>query len=387
LADKRAVFVPFGLPGEEVRVQIGEEKKGFARGAISEILKTAPDRTGPRCPHFTACGGCAYQHIAYETQLQAKTEILRDQLQRIGKLEVPAIQPIVAAPTPWNYRSQIRFYFTTAGELGFQAPRSPEVVPITECHLMDKTLTEIWPRLDMGTIPGLDQISLRVGAGEEVLLILESSDPHPLELEVDLPISVIHAGPGGSLVLAGDDHLISAVAGREFQVSADSFFPANLPMAETMIQHILDHLEIPKNATLIDAYCGVGLRSAFLAPRVNRLISIEATPSACEDFVVNLDEFDNVELYEAAVERVLPALGLSPDILVAAPPKSGLGPRTLDGVFALGPETIVYVSRDPATLSRDARRLTEGGYQLQKITPFDSHPQTYQIGSISFWRK
>ncbi|MBU1660595.1 MAG: class I SAM-dependent RNA methyltransferase [Chloroflexi bacterium] len=389
LPDQRAVFVPYALPNETVRICLVEEKRGYARAELVEVLEPSPERIEPRCSHFAQCGGCHYQHIPYEVQLQAKTDILRDQLKRIGKLEHPTIRPIIPSPHPWNYRNHVQFHLTPDGKLGFQSPRSHEVIPIGECHLLQTPLNETWPLLDIESIPGLDRVGLRLGVGDDIMLTLESSDPNPVELSVDLPLSVVHLGPGGCLVLAGDDHTVIEVGGRPFRVSAGSFFQVNTPMAEAMVQHLLDNLSLTGETSVIDAYCGVGLFSAFLAPRVQQLIGIESSSSACDDFVVNLDEFDNVELYEAPVEDVLPHLDLDsvPEILVADPPRGGLGRRTLDGILTLGPEVIAYISCDPATLSRDARRLTEGGYQLRQITPFDLFPQTYHIESISFWDK
>jgi 23S rRNA (uracil1939-C5)-methyltransferase len=387
LEDKRAVFVPFTLPGERVVIRLVEEKKGYARGELLEVLEPSPFRIEPRCPHFTLCGGCHYQHIPYKHQLQAKDEIIRDQLNRIGKLDEPPLQPVVPSPNPWNYRNHIQFHISPEGILGFQRPRSHKVIPIKECHLPEVSLGEIWPRLDMEFIPGLDRVGLRVGVGEDILVNLESSDPEPVEMSLDLPISVVHTGPGGSLVLAGDDKITMEIAGRVFQVSAGSFFQVNSQVAEAMVQHILDHLSIPPEATLVDAFCGVGLFSAFLAPRVDRLIGIESSPSACEDFVVNLDEFENVDLYEAPVGDVLPAIETPVDIIVLDPPRTGLDRTTMDAVLSLGPAILVYVSCDPATLSRDSHRLAEGGYKMTQLTPFDLFPQTYHIESISFFHK
>jgi 23S rRNA (uracil1939-C5)-methyltransferase len=172
---------------------------------------------------------------------------------------------------------------------------------------------------------------------------------------------------------------------RPFRISAGAFFQVNTPMAEKMVKHLLENLELDPQDTLVDAYCGVGLFSAFLAPKVKRLIGIEAHPEACEEFVINLDEFENVELYESSVEDALSAPGMAADILVADPPRAGLGRPALEGIQTLKPRVIAYVSCDPATLGRDARFLTEMGYQLRQITPFDLFPQTYHIESISFW--
>jgi 23S rRNA (uracil1939-C5)-methyltransferase len=131
----------------------------------------------------------------------------------------------------------------------------------------------------------------------------------------------------------------------------------------------------------------VGLFSAFLAEKAGQLIGIESSPAACEDFAVNLDEFENVALYEAPAEDVLPYLQEKPQALVVDPPRSGLEPRALDGILRLDAPVLAYVSCDPATLGRDARRLAAGGYRLQQVTPFDLFPQTYHIESVSFWAR
>jgi 23S rRNA (uracil1939-C5)-methyltransferase len=132
----------------------------------------------------------------------------------------------------------------------------------------------------------------------------------------------------------------------------------------------------------LDVYCGVGLFSAFLAPKCERLVGVEASPSACEDFGVNLDEFDHVELYEGAAEDVIPHLEAEQAIVLLDPPRSGVDKRALDAIRQLAPEVIAYVSCDPSTLARDAARLIAGGYRLVEVTPFDLFPQTYHIESI-----
>jgi len=388
LPDGKAAFVPFALSGEKVRIRLLEEKRGFARGELLEVLEASSDRIEPRCPHFGACGGCHYQNIPYEKQLVVKAEILVDQLQRIGKLKDPPVQPAMASPKPWNYRNHVQFHLTEEGELGFIAVKTAanhNVIPIAECHLPEETLIDLWKQLDIEAIPNLDRVSLRLGADDDRMLVLESNDPEPIEMELDLPVSVIYRGPGGSLVLGGDNHIVIEVLGRLFRVSAGAFFQVNTAMGGKMVTHLLENLDLKSGDTLVDAYCGVGLFSAFLAPKVGRLIGIEAHPKACEDFIANLDEFENVELYESPVEDALPALGTAVDILVADPPRAGLGRTTLEGLQTQKPHVIAYISCDPATLGRDARYLTEMGYQLRQVTPFDLFPQTYHIESISFW--
>ena len=383
LRDQRAVFVPFALPGERVRIKLVEEKKRYARAEILDVIEASPDRITPRCQHFTSCGGCQYQHIPYPIQLQAKFEILKDQLQRIGKIQSPPLQPFIASKDPWYYRNFVQFHLVHGGKLGYQAQRSHEVIPIKECHLPEAPIGELWPRLELDEVPGLDRVGIRVGSGEDILLNLESSEPQPLSLELELPISVVHSGPIGSIILAGDDHIRYQIKDHRFNVSAGSFFQVNTPMAEVMVDHVLSLLSLSLNTKIIEAYCGVGLFSAFLAPLVQEFIGIESSPRACDDFGINLDAFDNVVLYEAGVEDVLPNLHQTPDIILIDPPRSGLDLKVIDEILSLQPDQLVYVSCDPATLARDLKRLIKGGYTLAQITPFDLFPQTYHIESIS----
>jgi 23S rRNA (uracil1939-C5)-methyltransferase len=390
LADGRMVFVPFALPGETVRLRLVEEKRGYARAQLLEVLQPAPERIQPRCAHFGVCGGCHYQHLPYLEQLKAKSAILRDQLERLGGLPDPPLGEIVPSPEPFNYRNHVQFHLTAEGRLGYHLPRSGQVLAIQECHLPEPILNQVWPLLDFEAMPELQRLSLRLGAGEDVQLTLESDDPQLPEINVeDLPLSVIHLSQGDPLVLAGSPAVTIEVLGRPFVVSAGSFFQVNTVMAEKMVTHVLSWLEekgaFGPDKTLVDVYCGVGLFSAFIASRVGRLIGIEASPSAAEDFTLNLDEFDHIELYEAPAELVLPELDLQPSAVVVDPPREGLDRHALDGLLKLRPPLLVYVSCDPSTLARDAKGLLAAGYRLEQVTPFDLFPQTYHIESISCW--
>jgi 23S rRNA (uracil1939-C5)-methyltransferase len=387
LPDNRAVFVPFGLPGERVRVRLVEERKNFARGEIVAILEPSPDRITAKCRHFGECGGCHYQNLPYEKQLQAKTDILIDQLQRIGKIGNPPVKPMVACPNPWNYRNHVQFSLGENGRLGFQAPNSNKVIPIDECHLPEPAINGLWPQLEFEPGMDIERVSLRLGMDDDPMLVLESDSPEPPELEIEAGISIAHVYEGNMVVIAGSDHILMRVLDRDFKVSAASFFQVNTVMAGKMVEHLLDRLPISQSATLLDVYCGVGLFSAFLAPKCGRVIGIESSESACEDFTVNLDEFDNVELYEDEAEAVIPRLEAKPDIVLVDPPRVGLDKTVVDGILKLSPSLIAYVSCDPSTLARDAARLITGGYKLKEVTPFDLFPQTYHIESISIFER
>ena len=387
LNDGRAVFVPHTIPHEKVRIETIIEKPRYAKAKLLEILEASPERIPPRCPHYAVCGGCHYQHLNYDTQLQIKADILCDQLKRIGKIEAPTIDFAISSSQPWHYQNQVRFHVTRDGRLGFQGVHDQGIVAIDKCHVLNPAIDRLWPQIDIDTIPGLKHISIRTGAEKEIMVVFESSDPEPFSMNLDLSISVIHRGPNGFIVLAGDDHIIAQIRDRNFRVSAESSLRTNPLMAAHMVDHILNSLPDTPNSTLLSAYAGIGLISAFLAPRVGHLVAIENSPSSCDDFTINLDEYNNVELFEAPIEHVLQSAIPEPDIIVVEPPSSGLSRHAMDGVLSLAPEMLVYISRNPSTLARDANRLTQGNFHLHRITPVDLFPQTYHIGSISFWKK
>jgi 23S rRNA (uracil1939-C5)-methyltransferase len=388
LADGRTVFFPFAIPGEMVRLRLIEEKTRYARAELVEVLDPSPKRILARCCHFTHCGGCHYQHLNYPDQLEVKSAILTEQLERIGGLKIIPQVEIVAAPEPWNYRNHVQFHLTREGKLGFQKAHSNQTFPIRECHLPETSINRLWPQIDIEPIPGLERISLRSGIDEELMLILESSDPQPLDFSVEnLAISVVQKSPLGGLVLAGRDHIFMEVSGRKFQVSSTSFFQVNTLQANTMVEHIMAFPPLIDAMKIVDVYCGVGLFSAFLASKGKQLVGIELSPEACDDFTTNLDEFDDVSLYEDSAENVLCSINFNPDVIIMDPPREGLGRKTVDGILSQGAVHLVYISCDPATLARDARSLASGGYTLVKITLFDMFPQTYHLESVSYWEK
>ena len=388
LPDGRAVFVPCVLPGETVRLSIVEDKPRHVLARLEEILIPSAGRIEPRCRHFGVCGGCHYQHMPYESQIVAKTNLLVDQLKRIGKLTDIPILPMVSSPDPWNYRNYVQFHLSSEGKLGYSKARSNEIVPIVECFLPQPPLDEIWPLLNFEAGTGIERIGLRLGDQQDIQITLESmSETIPEFIVEDLNASVVHISNDSRIVLAGSDCTWLKVEGRLFRTSAGTFFQVNTQIAEKMVDKILSEVPAVENMTILEVYSGAGLFSAFLASRAARLVAIESSPSACEDFIYNLDEFDNVELYEAPAEVVIPALDLEPDIVLVDPPRNGLLRPVIQGIMKMIPRWKIYISCDPATLARDSQYLVEGGYELCRVIPFDMFPQTFHIESISMWMR
>lgn len=386
LADGRAVFIPFTLPGELIQIRQQEGKAGILRGELVQVIHAAQGRIQSRCKHFGTCGGCHFQHMDYLTQLRVKENILRDTLARVGGLTDIPVHPVVPSPQEWNYRNHVQYHLHESGRLGFQRRNSREVIPIQECHLPHKDLDDLRDQFSLDPLTGIERVSVREGTDGELMIVLESNSTEMPEMELDLPTSVIHASPYGEIVLAGSSHLFMEINRQMFKVSAGSFFQVNLQVAGKMVEYILSLLPGGEIACLLDLYCGVGLFSAFIANRVARLVCIESSHSACLDFADNLDRFNNVELYEGSADVILPMLNLYPDTVIADPPRAGLGLKTLDALIKLAPGQIIYVSCDPATMARDAARLIKHGYLCSGVTPFDMFPQTSHIETISSYQ-
>jgi len=392
----KVVFVPYAIPGEEVLVEIVEDKGRYARGRLVEVLAPSTQRVPPPCPHFgshatvaaVGCGGCHWQHIAYEAQLAFKQRIVQDQLERIGCFESVPVKPVIESPEPWRYRNHVQFALDEQGRLGFMAAESQRVVPIEECYIMHPLLDEVFGALDL-ELPELKRLSLRCGVNTgQRMAVFETYEDEPFELEVDLPVSCVFLlSDGRTATLIGQEYISEVLAGQEYRISARSFFQANTLQAEKLVRLVRDYLAPTGSEVLLDAYCGVGVFGLSLVGEVGQVIGVEESPNAVADARFNAGLADNVEFVEGRVEEVLPSLGVPIDLVVLDPPRQGCASETLTALAGLIPAKIVYVSCDPATLARDSRRLVQAGYQLDEVQPVDMFPQTYHIESVALLRR
>ncbi len=381
--DGKVIFVPLAIPGETVRVELTEQREHYAHARLLEVLAPSPGRVTPPCPWYGRCGGCHWQHIDYPTQLTLKRDIVRTQLERLGKQRDPQVQPTLGMDEPWAYRNHAQVVTDAQGRLGYNAPKSHTVVPVETCAILHPLLDELWSALDLeaGAPP---RIVLRAGIGTgEQMVILEGDDNAVPDLEVDLPVSCLYQAADGTLtLLVGDDHYHERLAGRNYRVSAPSFFQVNTAQAERMLEVVREYASLQPGQALLDAYCGVGaLGLSLLQPGV-RLVGIESSPWAIDDAAANAREDEDVTLYEGNVEDVLPELGERYDVVVLDPPRAGCAPQALDAIVRAQPQHIVYVSCDPATLARDVARLSASGYRLVEAQPVDMFPQTYHVECV-----
>jgi 23S rRNA (uracil1939-C5)-methyltransferase len=384
----QVIFVPYSIPGETVRVELVESHTRWAQARLVEIVDPSPHRVEAPCPYFgpDKCGGCQYQHIEYEAQARFKQEVVVDQLWRVGGLSEVMVQDIIAAAEPWGYRNHAQFHLTPEGRLGFLTADTHHVVPVEECLILDPLLDDLWAALDMEW-PQLFRLSIRCGSATgDRMAIFELDHYQDFHIEVDFPVScVLLLADGETVVLMGSAHLMDHVAGRDFRISAGSFFQVNTAGAEALVELVRGSLAPSGDQVLVDLYCGVGLFGLSLSHQVGRVIGIELDASAAADFVHNAQGMDpgKVELLEGKAQAALSRLDESVDLLVLDPPRSGAGKEVVREIARLGPSRVAYVSCDPATLARDARYMVEHGYALQEVQPVDLFPQTYHVEAVA----
>jgi 23S rRNA (uracil1939-C5)-methyltransferase len=357
--DGRVVFVPFTAPGDRVRVAVGARRARWLRGEALELLEPGPGRTDPLCPVFGACGGCDWQHLAYEIQLEAKRKILRDAFERIARLPVPGGFGFRPSP-PYAYRSRARVA-AERGRVGFRRRRSHAVCAAARCPIL---------------VPALDEPLARLAA-------------HPPQPNGEW---VLTAGNDGSSCVAAlpardaGAWVEVLVLGERLRVSAGTFVQANEPLREALAAAVVEAAGFGE--LCLELHAGAGLFTLPLARRFTRVVAVEPNPGAVADLEDNLaaaglGEVEIVPQSSAAALEAGAFEGLRPDALVLDPPRTGLDDATRDALPRLAPRRIVYLACDPATLARDAGVLADRGYTLAHLEGFDLFPQTAHVEALA----
>ncbi len=406
----KPVFIPFVLPGEMVKAQVVEDKKKFLRATPIEVLERSPERVDPPCQYFTRCGGCHYQQMSHERQFAAKTEILRETLRRLGKIDWQEEIHVHPSP-PLGYRNRAQFKikttFATFLQVGYYAPGTTALCPVHHCPIVSPTLNralEVLAQLaaEDKLPPALREAEVFADDRDETLLLTLShvgmSQPGKpvaelLTSQVPGTVSVQFCDlRDGRKQLFGAGHLDYRVAGRSYRVSHGSFFQVNRHLLPEMVDVVASEgAACPaalQRGLLLDLYAGVGLFSVALAQKFTAVVAVESGEEAARDLSVNLSATGGTATpTKAAVEEWLPKCGLKPDLVIVDPPRAGLDPRVTEALSHLRPPQIIYGSCDPSTLARDLGLLSRcfgtAGYRLQELHLLDLFPQTYHIETVA----
>ncbi|MCC7498873.1 MAG: class I SAM-dependent RNA methyltransferase [Bryobacterales bacterium] len=367
--DGRVVLTPFVLPGERARIAIRSNRHGVASGEVVELIEPSPRRVAPPCPYFGACGGCQYQHAGYAYQLEQKAIILREVLERIGKITPPGEIDVVSGPE-WNYRNRTQFHLA-GGQIGYHEAESHRLVNIAHCRIcsprLNEALTAIREMMRKPRFPRfIRSIELFTNETDVQLNVLDK-DRGVARSFFDWCAAAIPGYSSGALRYGA------------FRVSYGSFFQVNRFLVDKLAELTLEQAGMGEHA--LDLYSGVGLFTVPLAGRFARVTAVESGASAVHDLRANAGSA--AEVVHQPVERYLAAIDAAPDFVLADPPRAGLGKPVVEHLLRLKPKRLTVVACDPATLARDLAALMGRGYGLRRIVMVDLFPETAHIETVA----
>ena len=409
----KTVFLPFAIPGEEVDASLVAIRPGFVRGQLNRVLTPSDERIEPGCPYFTHCGGCHYQHIDYAAQLRYKAEVLRETLRRTAKFELQQEISLHSSP-PWGYRNRTRMHVRNEPQfaLGYFRYNSHALLPVESCPisspLINQTIAAVWALGREQVVPtplhGLQffanhddttmlvEAYVRPGTDAKQLqsfaAALHSAVPQiagvvvfaalPAEDETlqRAPLTSVH--PERSQAI-GDDFLMYHAVGVDYRVSGGSFFQTNRFLIDKLVEVVVTK---QTGRAALDLYAGAGLFTRHLARNFDQVLAVESSAHSIADLRHNLSR--NVKCVRSTTETFLSerAKQLAPDLVMVDPPRAGLGDRATAALCRMSASRVTYVSCDPATLSRDLRRLLESGYRVEQAHLVDLFPQTYHMETV-----
>jgi 23S rRNA (uracil1939-C5)-methyltransferase len=437
-ADGFTLFIQGALPGERVRAKVMKVKKQYGYARLEELLAASPARVEPLCAIHKECGGCQLQHFDYPAQLEWKRQHVVDNLTRIGKLKVAGevgrfdgedasasagiiVHPTIGMDEPWRYRNKaavpVGVSSNEGGLLaGFYARGSHRIIDMDDCliqHEQNDEVIRIVKRI--GRELGVSAYNEETGRGllrhvmartgvvtGEIMVVLVTNgkklpqaDQWIESIRKELPgvksivqnvneknTNVIFGDE--TRVLWGSDVIYDDLNGIRFAISARSFYQVNPSQTVELYRKAVDYAGLTGSETVIDAYCGIGTISLFLARQAGRVYGVEIVPEAIEDAKRNaeLNGIENASFEAGPAEVVIPRWreeGITADVIVVDPPRKGCDPALLETILAMQPERVVYVSCNPSTLARDLRVLEDGGYRSVEVTPVDMFPHTVHV--------
>ena len=420
--DGLAVFVKGALGGERVHAQITKTAPRFSEARLVEVLEKSPNRAEPPCPNFERCGGCDLMHMEYAHQLEFKRMKVENAFRRIGGFENIEVRSCAASAQTLRYRNKAVFSFAQQGARvisGTLGEKSHWVIETADCLLQNEaSLKALETVTEWANDSGIPAYNERTGkgvlrhlavrstcTGETMVIIIAAAR---LKNEAELVSRLVSAVSGiksivlnlnrersslimgrKSVLLWGKEAITERILGMDFAVAAESFLQINHDQTERLYSFAVNSLELNKNDSAIDLYCGIGTLSLLMAKSAGSVTGIEYVPKAIENAKSNAQAngIKNADFHCGAAEKLLPELvknGKRVSKLLLDPPRVGAMKPALDAIIKCAPERIAYVSCDPATLARDCKILVnEGGYVIEWIQPFDMFPQTEHVETVT----
>lgn len=414
-----AVFVPYAISGETVRVHIIKTASSYAVGKLIEVSEPSVDRCEPRCPVFLKCGGCSLMHMNYAVQLEYKRNLVKDALERIGGFKDVNVSPVMGMDDPFRYRNKGSFPFAPKGgraAWGLYAPKSHRLIDASDCIIESQDAVNAAKAVaewaDSFGVPAYDELTgkgvLRhvvtrsLYGGSAVCIVTTGALPNKDELisairsAVPSVRSVMHnINPNSTNVIMGkvtrliwgDETVCQTICGLEYSVSAESFLQVNTVQTEKLYSLASEGLGLTKDMSVLDLYCGIGTITLLLAEKAKRAVGIEYVPKAISNAKANAERngIKNVDFICGSAETVLPRLvsdGMRFDAVTLDPPRKGADPDVLKAAAACGADRIAYISCNPATLARDLRILSNHCFKTDSVQPVDMFPQTSHVETV-----
>lgn len=415
-----AVFVPMGAPGERARVKIVKVEKRFCYGRLEEVLVPSPSRVPADCPAFAQCGGCCYRHIEYEEELRVKEQRVVDALERIGGFQGLAVEPILGAASRSGYRNKALLPLGKSPDgrlqMGFYAVHSHRIVDCAACQLHPpefnalmaafRAWAEEWGDSvydEVSHTGKMRRLYLRRGENTGEVMACVVVNGQGLRHEDKLVDALRSAVPGLTTVLVnvnqdktnvalgrecrtlyGPGFIRDTLCGLTFEISPLSFYQVNASQAQRLYEKAAEFAAPTGRETVLDLYCGTGTIGLSMARNAREVVGVEVVPQAVENAQENArrNGIGNARFLCADAAQAAQQLaqeGVRPDTVILDPPRKGCAPELLRTIAEMGPERVVYVSCDPATLARDLQRMGQWGYVPQRVQPVDMFPGTGHV--------
>ncbi|GAB5411921.1 MAG: 23S rRNA (uracil(1939)-C(5))-methyltransferase RlmD [Chlamydiales bacterium] len=349
--DGKAIFIDGALPGETVNAKITQSKKRFSKARLTSILTPSPDRVKPICPLFGTCGGCQIMHLSYPAQLKWKTSRIENALKRIAKIDTP-VQPTIASPDQLYYRHKIQLH-----NGGFYKRHTHTTIPVSKCYIHNQTGNTQLPQ-----VKNYREATIRTSSTTNETLLICDGKPNKTHITEKLSNLTFHIGP-------------------------HDFFQINPHQASQLYEKALSLANLTSKSRILDAYCGVGTLTLLAAQKSQEVIGVESGRTAIQNARKNaqLNNITNATFYCDLVENKIASLGTF-DTIFLNPPRSGTDPQVLQAILQNPPQTLIYISCDPATLARDLTALNTN-FTITHIQPFDLFPQTTHVETLACLKK